>query len=279
MAWMSEAEYELKQDCRDKKITARSARSTRTHCGKRGAVKFPSDYLTKKEREAMNGECKSYRLNDPISWKEFKTWPDEYKKMYIKAVRNKYKTPDKELGKAMGVVQQTFARHIKELGLSLGKAAGSNARKWKGSADERAFREWWYGTCEDDICEEAVEGAGTDELIAVNEEPEITINPHEVAEKMKHAVDGVISQSDIRNAAELMNKAWRDMTKAEETESTETLHICDSTYHQLPVIPKNGTMTFGNNYADDALTTIRSVLCNMKVNLTISWEVVGGWDE
>lgn len=45
---MTDEKYEFLQDCRDKKITARSARSTRTHCGKGGAVKFPSDYMSKR---------------------------------------------------------------------------------------------------------------------------------------------------------------------------------------------------------------------------------------
>lgn len=45
---MNDIEYEFTKDVIEKKITARSARSTRTHNGKRGAVKFPSDYKTKK---------------------------------------------------------------------------------------------------------------------------------------------------------------------------------------------------------------------------------------
>ena len=79
MAWMSDEKYELMQDTRDKAITARSARSTRTHCGKGGAVKFPSDNLTKKEREAMNGKCETYRMNDPMTWEQFKAMPDDLK--------------------------------------------------------------------------------------------------------------------------------------------------------------------------------------------------------
>lgn len=46
MAWYSDEEYAYRQDCKEKAITARSARYKRTHCGKGGAVKFPSDYMT-----------------------------------------------------------------------------------------------------------------------------------------------------------------------------------------------------------------------------------------
>ena len=62
MAWLPDEQYVLREDTREKAITARSARHTRTHCGKGGAVKFPSDYLSKKELKAMNGETKSYNI-------------------------------------------------------------------------------------------------------------------------------------------------------------------------------------------------------------------------
>lgn len=46
---MKDEEYLFVSDSRDKKITARSAGKRRTHNGKRGSVRFPSDHLTKKE--------------------------------------------------------------------------------------------------------------------------------------------------------------------------------------------------------------------------------------
>ena len=48
---MKDEEYLFRQDSRDKALTARSARHKRTHCGKGGRVKLPSDYMTKKELE------------------------------------------------------------------------------------------------------------------------------------------------------------------------------------------------------------------------------------
>ena len=60
---MKDEEYLFHQTCREQKNIARSARNKRTHNGKGGRVKFPSDYMTKKELQKMNGEVKSYRLN------------------------------------------------------------------------------------------------------------------------------------------------------------------------------------------------------------------------
>lgn len=42
--------------------------------------------------------------------------------------------------------------------------------------------------------------------------------------------------------------------------------------NSMPVIPKKGSMTFENNNADDALQTIKVLLSNARVNLSITWE-------
>ena len=65
-----------------------------------------------------------------------------------------------------------------------------------------------------------------------------------------------------------------ELAKQATCKKESDVYICDNKYHRLPVIPRNGSMAFNNNYADDALTTIRSILGNVKVNLTISWECV-----
>ena len=240
MAWMSEAEYELKQDCMEKKITARSAKSTRTHCGKSGAVKFPSDYLSKKELNAMNGECKSYRMNAPMSWKEFKSMPADLQRDYIRALRKTYNVPNNALAEMFGVTPQSVNKYLPEIGLAVGKAAGGK-RIW----NKEGFLAWRCGASAGAVDETPVEEDEideiADELIAINDIPEIEV---------------ILDDScfDPENAP----------------------HICDNPYHHIPVIPSTGTMTFMNNRADDILGTIKSILCDTRVNVTISWEFVSG---
>ena len=90
---MTDEKYSYIQDVKDKKVTARSARNKRTHNGKGGSVKFPSDYMTKKEIKAMSGEVKSYRLNKPMTWQEFKAMPHDVQYGYIKLLKSKYSVP------------------------------------------------------------------------------------------------------------------------------------------------------------------------------------------
>lgn len=87
----------------------------------------------------MNGECKSYRLNDPMTREEFQAMPTDLKVAYIKAIRNKYGIPDSHLGKALGYNQQHFSKVIKKLGIANGQ--GSGKKKW----DKEGFYAWWHG--------------------------------------------------------------------------------------------------------------------------------------
>ena len=143
MSKLPDEQWDMIEDSISKKRTAQSARHRRTHCGKGGSVKFPYDYMTKKELKAMNGECKSYRLNDPMMWKEFKKLPDDIKTMYIKSIREKYDIPDQYIAEVMGVNPSTFCKTMKRLGCTLGVRMGLKGNAWKESEQGIAFYKWW----------------------------------------------------------------------------------------------------------------------------------------
>lgn len=247
MARMSDEKYELMQDTRDKAITARSAHSTRTHCGKGGAVKFPSDNLTKKEREAMNSECKSYRMNDPMTWEQFKSMPDDLKVIYIKALRKKYNVPNNALASMFGVDPAVVSVSLKKLGLSVGHSAGGK-REW----DKAGFLAWCNGVKVE--AKEKPTYKPIDELIAVTEDAEI-----------KSYVE-----NDIAVAKEVAE--CKEFSDAPTLVINSMPTICTNPYHYTPVIPKNGSMVFKNNRAEDALATMKSLLQDVRVNMTITWE-------
>lgn len=146
---MNDYEYEFMRDSMDKKNIARSARSTRTHCGKRGAVRFPSDNLSKKEIKAMSGEVKSYRMNDPMTWDEFKAMPNDLKVTYITAIRERFGAPDKYIAEMFGTSAKTLTMHLIDLKCNSGKGSGNARRPW----EKEKFYAWTHGVDED-----AVEG-------------------------------------------------------------------------------------------------------------------------
>lgn len=130
---MKDEKYLYIQDVREKSITARSARSRWT----RGGVKLPSDYMTEKEKQKMNGEEKVYRMNKPMNWDEFKSMPDDLKIIYIKAIRKKYNAPDAQIARMLGVTPTPVSVEFRRLGIGAGKTKG-RCTAW----DKDGFLAW-----------------------------------------------------------------------------------------------------------------------------------------
>jgi len=87
---MTDERYVFIQDVKEKKGIARSAAHKKNGC-KSTRCTLPSDYLTKKEREKMNGEVKSWNMNKFYSWEEFKNMPVDIQEAYISTLVQKYK--------------------------------------------------------------------------------------------------------------------------------------------------------------------------------------------
>lgn len=121
---MKDETYSYFSDVKTRGQISRSARNRRTHNGKRGRVKFPSDYMTKKEINAMNGEVKSYRLNEPMSWTEFKAMPDDIQFGYIRLLKDKYSAPNSAIEKMFGIGNGTLVRHMKGIGYDVTSMKG-----------------------------------------------------------------------------------------------------------------------------------------------------------
>lgn len=139
---MKDETYAFISDVRDKKNIARSANNRKPHAGRGGKVMMPSDYLTRKELKAMSGECKSYRMNEPMPWKEFKTMPDDLKVSYIKLIREKFGVPATEMCHMFGISHHTLKLEISRLELNEGK--GKFNRNW----DKEGWYRWIGGVSE-----------------------------------------------------------------------------------------------------------------------------------
>lgn len=115
---MTDARQAFIKDMREKKDSARSARHRRTHAGKGGAVRFPHDNMTRKELRKMNGEEKTYRINTPMGWEDFKAMPDDLKKEYVLGIREKFKNPpDGDIAEMFGVAPQTASPLFRRLSI------------------------------------------------------------------------------------------------------------------------------------------------------------------
>ena len=85
---MTEAAKVFNDDIREKKSIKNSA--TKKNRAGKGPIKFPSDYLTKKEKEALNGECSTWKYSDFPDRKAFDRMPDDIKIGYLNWIINTY---------------------------------------------------------------------------------------------------------------------------------------------------------------------------------------------
>ena len=276
MALMPDEQYVMISDSIEKKKIAHSSHNRKTHCGKGGRVKFPSDYLSKKELKAMNGEVKSYNLNRPMTWEEFRSMPQDLQIMYIKKLRNEFGVPDIVLSKAMGVCKSSFSKAMRDLNLSLGKSAGATSKQWLNSEKSSKFYEYWNKFNKE---EKAVEEDGVEDATEVESTKEASISK-EFAQIGTYVVEGIAK--GVKRYDDSSTKITNDpVTIPEPSQSYYLAHDLDkyavsSTNEPDHIaIPTGGRLSFDCKF-DDAVKVLESILSGTNVRLNVDWVVVKG---
>lgn len=112
--WLSDEEYVYRQDIKEKKSAGRGAYHKKNG-SKSKKCNFPSDYLTKKEKMAMNGECISYDMKKFYTYAEFKTFPDDIQLRYINGLINRYNVTISAIAEDLFHITPTgFYKHLKK---------------------------------------------------------------------------------------------------------------------------------------------------------------------
>ena len=86
---MTDEQFVAIQEIKEKRQTATGAKHKKGGNSKK--CNFPSDYLTKKEKDALNGAVFSWNPNKFYTWEEFVIFPDDIKVEYINSLISKYK--------------------------------------------------------------------------------------------------------------------------------------------------------------------------------------------
>lgn len=236
MAMLPDEQYVLFSDTAEKKRIARGSHNKRSHCGKGGSVKFPSDYMSKKEREAMNGEMKSYNLNKPMTWTDLRAMPKDLQITYIKKLRNNYDVPNAVLAESFDISQSYISQFLASLGLGSGLNAGAKRKGWRKSEKAKRFYAWWsQGTHEN--CKES--------------------SAIETTKDVKYSGNGVLEYY----AKELKNLGF--LTQKADTARVPSL------------IPNGGSFTFDSTTIEDASKMLSGILGeSTKISLRIDWTVL-----
>lgn len=107
---MNDVEFILKEDIKAKKQAGRGYYHKKNG-SKSKKCRLPSDSLSKKEIEKMNGECKVYNLNKPMSYSNFCAMPVDLRIKYLEMLRDKFGANQTEISKMMGVAVTTLSSH------------------------------------------------------------------------------------------------------------------------------------------------------------------------
>ena len=76
---------------------------------------LPSDYLTEREWRKMNGEVKTYNINKPLIWDEFKAMPADLRETYLRNLDDRVGgITFQAIADAMGVHVVTLRGYMKE---------------------------------------------------------------------------------------------------------------------------------------------------------------------
>ena len=86
----------------------------------------------------MNGECKAYRLNEPLTWKEFKSMPEDLQVCYIKALIERYDPSTTTMAEMFKIHYTRVTDWMRKHGMGKGKGAKCHFQK-------EAWEKWLAG--------------------------------------------------------------------------------------------------------------------------------------
>lgn len=123
---MNDFDYDVHQ----KKVIARGAFYRK--CGaKSKRCTLPSDNLTKKELNALNGELKTYNIHQRMTWEQFKDIPDDMAAAHIHYLVDTFGANLNAIAESMGVSHVTVSRYIKEHSLQMERRRFFPTKEWR----------------------------------------------------------------------------------------------------------------------------------------------------
>lgn len=124
---MTNEAYTMVETIRERKSMLSGARH------KKGGSKskkctLPSDTLTKREKEKMNGEMKVYNLKYPVTYSEFMDMPQDIKEEYIRSMQLRYHANASMLANAFRMTVNEFGEMMNGLGIVVNEITPDNNR-------------------------------------------------------------------------------------------------------------------------------------------------------
>jgi hypothetical protein len=207
-------------DAMQKKRIAQGARHKKNGSKSHGCT-LPSDLLTEAQKRKLNGPVVTLKLDEPMTWKDFKALPEDKRRLYLERLKELYQPSCSMLGQMFGVTEPAVSRQLSRLGVTPAYSRTSGTRP---GATDRA--KW------DAFCNGVVGGKPGTPANTVTEAADDTVEPVndavETEEPVENAVpvtpgkitDEVIHQK-LRGIDDFVNAILDRPTDEPETEHAE----------------------------------------------------------
>ena len=151
IAWgeqMTDERYVFKQTEMERKRLTRGA-----YHKKRGSKSkkctLPSDRMSQEEKDAMNGEVKTYQIRRPMNWSDFKRLPKDLQAEYLLMLTDKRGAGRKDVADMFGISAQGLSDYLND------HHPGKYYFKGKRS-DQKRFLEWLGGEAQEEKIAEMI---------------------------------------------------------------------------------------------------------------------------
>ena len=212
---MNDVEFILKEDIKEKK-QAGSGYRYKKNGSKSKKCSLPSDNLSKKELNKMNGECKVYNLSEKMNYSNFCAMPFDLQVKYLEMLRDKFGASQTDIAKMMGCEYSTFIKH--KDGVLNGEP------KFKSGKNSRLDKDAWNRFVNGEETENAVETEPDEEVLGD------TCSTDNTTESAYLPYSQIIPKADIINGSmNLKGKAediFRKMTDILGCENEYEIYVC-----------------------------------------------------
>ena len=142
----------------------RIAQGARHKVGRRSGCTLPSDSLTEAQKRKLNGPVVTLKLDEPMTWKDFKALPEDKRRLYAEHIKELYNPSWKQWGQMFHTHPNTVRQHFIRYTIA-------DARGW-GASTTRADRARW-----DAFCNGVVGGRPGTPVNTVTEDADDTVEP------------------------------------------------------------------------------------------------------
>jgi len=157
----------------------RIAQGAKHKVGRRSGCTLPSDSLTEAQKRKLNGPVVTLKLDEPMTWKDFKALPEDKRRLYAEHIKELYNPSWKQWGQMFHTHPNTVRQHFIRYTIA-------DARGW-GASTTRADRARW-----DAFCNGVVGGRPGAPVNTVIEAADDTVEPVNDAVETEEPVENAV---------------------------------------------------------------------------------------